>query len=367
MKIILTKSNKILIGVTLFLYLVAIFFGSLGIILHIVVIGSVIKILAKSKKNRELATVDLAVLTAFLCIFILVRIGILWNGYRDYTIKKEYEGKIAEKITPTSSVPVVPTPTIYNCPVTDKKEQSDSEREKAEREFSIYSQEEIIHGDTKMKTSITYIAKELLPCEPFDEQYCQIINKSNRETWTIKYPKKWSLYRIKNKKTVEYGEGESYSKEQHDFYDLKFEFNDSYYYLREGITLGGQPLMLSQTQWKNIKKSCAEPYYKSTDNYNYYICPGNTEACIGDIESGHGYSNKINTINLAYKSFLLVNEDYVGNDIMIYGGYIPSLNFEREELKGALRIYDMSNNFYSNDEEFISELKKIHISHRGVQ
>jgi len=40
---------------------------------------------------------------------------------------------------------------------------------------------------------------------------------------------------------------------------------------------------------------------------------------------------------------------------------------EREEFKGALRIYNMSDNFYSNDEEFISELKKIYISLRGVK
>lgn len=330
-------------------------------------IGSVIKILAKSKKNGELAVIDLAVLTGFLFIFILVRFGILWNEYNDYKIKRENDKKIVREITPTYSATIVPTPTIYNCPVTEKKEQSDSDREKAESNFSIYSQEETIYGDTKMKTSITYIAKELLPCESFDEQYCQITNKTNREPWTIKYPKKWNLYRIKNKKIVEYGEGESYSKEQHDFYDLKFKYKDSNYYLREGITLGGQPLMLSKTQWENIKEKCEKPYYKSTDNYNYYICPGNTEGCIGNTSSGLNNSNKIHVINTAYKSFLLVSAVNLGDDVTIYGGYIPSLNFEREEFKGALRIYGMSDNFYSNDEEFISELKKIHISLRGVK
>lgn len=109
MKIILTKSNKILIGTSVLLYLVAIFLGSLGIILHIVVIGSGIKILAKSKKNGEVATIDLSVLTTFLFLFILIRIGIFWNGYNDFKIKKEYEKKITAT-TPVPSITLTPSP-----------------------------------------------------------------------------------------------------------------------------------------------------------------------------------------------------------------------------------------------------------------
>lgn len=123
--------------------------------------------------------------------------------------------------------------------------------------------------------------------------------------------------------------------------------------------------MLSQTQWTNIQEHCEKSYYVSIDNYNYYMCPGNTEACIGDTSSGLSSSNKVNTLNSVYKSFLLVNEGVSGEDVLVYGGYIPSLNFEREEFKGALRIYRMSDNFYSNDEQFISELKKIYISLLG--
>jgi len=119
---IFTKSNKILIGVALFLYFIAIYFGSLGIILHIVVIGSAIKILAKSKKSGELAVIDLTVLTAFLFIFILVRIGFLWNEYRDHKMKKEYEKKIAEQITSTPSITPTPSPIPRNLQISKLKD-----------------------------------------------------------------------------------------------------------------------------------------------------------------------------------------------------------------------------------------------------
>jgi len=366
MKIELTKKDKILIGITVFLYLIGLIFGGWNIPINLVFLAFALTVVRKSQTKRALSTFHLIILVVLVTASLLIKLGFFLQQYNDYKIKKEYEKKLVEEVPPTPSAPIVPTPTIYNCPTTTSKTQNDIGLEKAENELSTYSQVEVIRDGWKEKTSITYLAKEFLPCESFDEKYCQITNKTNREPWIIKYPKEWKLYRIKNRKVIERGEGASYSKEQYDLSDLKFEYRDSNYYLREGITLGGQPIMLSQFQWKNIQKNCEEPYYKSTDNYDYYICPGNTEACMGDTSSGFSYSKKINVINTAYKSFLMVNES-ADNDPLIYGGYIPSLNFEREEFKGALRIYGMSDNFYSNDEQFISELKKIYMSLRGVK
>ena len=88
MKPFLSQTNKVLIGVAVFLYLIAFYIGALGIIVHIVVLGSAIRILARTKKNNELAVLDLIILTVFICIFISIRIGVLWSSYGDYKINK---------------------------------------------------------------------------------------------------------------------------------------------------------------------------------------------------------------------------------------------------------------------------------------
>ncbi len=359
MKIVLSKSNKILIGVALFTYLVAMFFGSLGIILHIVVIGGVIKILAKSKKNGELATFDLTALTVFLFLFILVRIGILWNGYNDYRLKNEYEKKLAAEITPIPSE--YPTPTIYICPTKDKKTQTDLEVETAENNLSSYEIKEMVessgqntNGTVERTTIVDILEKKLLPAQAYDDSYSQISNQTGENSWTIRYPKEWKLYRIKRKQTQK-----DFESQPLEFYDLKFEHLTSYFYLREIVTMGGQPIALAENQWEQLKKSCSVSYSNTSNGGKNYICSGNVIACAGNME---GDRRILYPINSYYKSLLFVNGS------SIYDWYISSLLFDRN-LSGerALRVYTLSHNFYSNDEQFISELKKIYISLQGAK
>ncbi|GAB4219371.1 MAG: hypothetical protein Fur009_5240 [Candidatus Microgenomates bacterium] len=75
-----------------------------------------------------------------------------------------------------------------------------------------------------------------------------------------------------------------------------------------------------------------------------------------------GYFDKKYFINYYYKSFIKINSKIQPGETLIYDWYIPSINFDREKQIGGLRAYVFSDNFYSNDEKFISELKKIYLS-----
>lgn len=81
---------------------------------------------------------------------------------------------------PVPSVPIIPIPTTYNCPIRTIKTQKDIDLETAENNLSTYSEDQFFGEEWKERTSITYKAKELLPCDSFDEKYCQITNETNR-------------------------------------------------------------------------------------------------------------------------------------------------------------------------------------------
>jgi len=119
MNIAITNSHKILIGAALILYIIGLYIGALyigtfGIIVQIIILGSAIKILERSKKRGAVASVDIIFIIILLCTFILVRAGSAWKKYNDnkinYNIRKEFEKKIAETITPTPSPTPSPLP-----------------------------------------------------------------------------------------------------------------------------------------------------------------------------------------------------------------------------------------------------------------
>ena len=185
---------------------------------------------------------------------------------------------------------------------------------------------------TEQIDKISILEKKLLPCESADEQYCVISNTTNRSAWNIKYPKAWKLYRIKRNVTETRFE-DTYTNE---FYDLKFEYQSSYFYLRESTTLGGNPIMLSDSQWAHLRNFCPDKFYTDTDKRDNYVCSGNIIGCSRNIE---GDKRIIYSLNNFYKSFISTNSSVQNKETLIYDWYIPSLNFEREEFVGALRIY----------------------------
>jgi hypothetical protein len=242
--------------------------------------------------------------------------------YKNYSLEKKYQEKYS---TRNSKFLVSPTPTVYKCPVIDEK-------------IKVYDG----------------VEKILLPCQLFDDNYCQISNKETNKPWMIKYPKKWNLYRIKRI--------DSSQDRVINYYDLKFEYKDSYFYLREYGTLGGQPVILKDNEWLTIRDYCFENIFNDDKSGNNIIlCYGNLIGCAGNIQGD--IKNKY-SINKHLKSLLTINTELQEGDVLIYSWYIPALKFgRREPIDGilSLRVYALSLNFYSNDQEFIDEIKRIYI------
>ncbi len=252
--------------------------------------------------------------------------------------------------TPTQTV----KKTAFNCPILKNKTQQDIDYENAEKNLSSYSYKEYLpninSNEKPLEKIITvnFLEKKLLPCKKYDENYCQI---SNKNLWVIKYPKEWQLFRIKKEIN-----SNNYSLI---FYDLKFEYKDSYFYLKEIGTLGGQPIIIKNNQWKDyLQNYCDKPFFTDKNKTNYYICDGGVLDCAAYINNNYD----VGKIKKYLKSFVSENSSIQKEETLIYDFYIPSINFEREENPGIRLAYVLSSDFYSNDENFISELTKIYSS-----
>lgn len=245
------------------------------------------------------------------------------------------------------------TQTIHQCKIINLKNQEDIDRERAEQNLSSYSYKVLYDHNPNNKVpalktiTVKILEKKLLPCNRYNENYCQI---SNDTLWTIAYPVEWKLYRIKRRI-----EPDTY---EINYYDLKFEHQSSYFYLKETITLGGSPLIIPYQAWLNLSKNCNDRFFIDSNNEESYICYGNLINCAAKIEGDSVGSLNINTF---YKSIISVNSSIQNNETLIYGWYIPSINFEKENKALGSRVYSLSEDFYSNDEKFISELKKIYL------
>lgn len=358
MKIELTKKDKILIAISVILYIVGFFIGGWNIFFNLILLFFVFTLIKKSYDKGKLVTLYLIFLMIFIVLNILIKIGFLLNLYQNYSLKKSSSINTPSQIIPNS------TPTIYICPKTDQKTKEDIDQENAEKNLSSYTIKENLENPypdkntTEQIDKISILEKKLLPCESRDEQYCTISNTTNRNTWSIKYPKAWKLFRIKRKVS----ETRFENTYENVYYDLKFEYNSSYFYLRESTTLGGNPIILSDAQWSHLSNFCSDKFYTDPDKNEDYICSGNIIGCAGNME---GDKRIFYPLNNFYNSFISINRSVQPNETLIYNWYIPSLNFEREEFVGALRIYTLSDNFYSNDKQFISELRKIYLSLQG--
>ncbi|MBW7960226.1 hypothetical protein H3C65_01890 [Patescibacteria group bacterium] len=249
--------------------------------------------------------------------------------------------------TTTPYITIDPSPISSDCPTVETKMQSDRVEEEAENNLSSYEIKERYSNTEEKILKVEILEKKLLTPQPYNELYSQISNKKEDPDWVIKYPKEWHLYRIKRRVT-EKKEG-AISQE---YYDIKFEYFDSYFYLRESITLGGQPIILTENQLKQLERYCETPFKKTANGRKNYLCPGNIMNCLIN-----DYKATTHPINLYYKSFLSAN------GFSIYDWYIPSLLFDRNlSNERALRIYTLSNNFFSNDKKFISEIERIYIT-----
>lgn len=346
-----TLLNKILIISSILLYLIGFFLiGGWNIFFNLFYLYFLINIIKKIKEKNQI-TKYLLFITIFLFLNVLIKIGFFYNLYLKYSL---ISNKKLKTVNSNNSSIEKPTPTIYQCPVINQKNKEDIEAEKAENNLSSYNYQENIPGSKPnefLKRIITenFLEKKLLPCQYYDENYCYI---KNNNLWIIKYPKNWQLYRIKRQVL------DNYSEDRLIFYDLKFENGSSYFYLEEIITVGGNPGIINREQWDYLKKYCQNMFYTNDNFDENYICYGNVLGCSGNMK---GYFDKNYSINSYYKSFIQINSKIQKDEVLIYNWYIPSIKYENDN-KIGLRAYIFSKNFYSNDEKFISELKKIYVS-----
>jgi len=266
---------------------------------------------------------------------------------------------ITNNSAPTIATSQSSIPTPYICPNVNEKTPTNLEEENAEKNLSSYSYIEKVDSVTPgqpkedKKITVEILEKTLLSEESFNNKYNQIANPLEKNGWLIKYPRQWKLYKIKRRVSENMDNGYSSVK---DYYDLKFEDRDSYFYLREFITLGGQPIILTDSQWLELNKNCGDAF-STENNYQFYLCSGGVIDCAGNME---GYEGIFYPINSYYKSLITINTISEKPDVLIYGKYIPSLDFDRSKFIGGLRAYTLASNFYSNDSQFIFELQRIY-------
>ncbi|MCS6956660.1 MAG: hypothetical protein NZM02_02335 [Patescibacteria group bacterium] len=338
----ITNIDKILIILLIILYLSGYLIGGWNIFLNLVYFSFALSLIKKSYDNKKINTLYLIFFIIFIVLNLLIKIGYFLNLFQNQLIKQK-------KFTKES----VPTPTIYQCPVINKKTEEDIAEENAEKTLSSYNFQE--KYPIEQNVTVKIIEKILLPCEKYDENYCLL---KNGNQWKIKYPSKWKLYRIKkqifNDRSSENNNGY--------YYDLKFEDGSSYFYLKESIILSEQPIVNTQNQWNYLKKYCPHMFYSiSINDFEHYICYGNI---LNYSLNAKGCFNEKYFINSYYKSFIKVNPK-TQKETLIYDLYIPSIKFEKIENNKnikELRVYDFSSNFYSDDEKFINELVRIYLS-----
>lgn len=259
MKIEINKTDKILIVILILLYIFGYLIGSWNIFFNLFILFFILNTFKKSYDNKKFATKYLIFLIIFISLNILIKLGYIYNLVQNYLIRNRYN-----KTTINKNLQISPTPTIYQCPVINQKTQEDIDRENSEKNLSSYSYEENYppyqkgEKPTKKIITVKYLEKIPLTCQYYDENYCQL---KNGDKWTIKYPKSWQLYRIKKQIFDNYYNENDNESKPLTFYDLKFEKDSSYFYLEEGITLGGQPIIIKNYEWNYLKKYCDFNFY----------------------------------------------------------------------------------------------------------
>jgi len=96
MKIALTKKDKMLIGITIVLYVFGYFIGGWGLLPNLLFIFFVYSLFRKSHAKGQFSTFHLIILMVIIGFSLLIKIGFFLNDYQDYSIKKNYEKQLQE-------------------------------------------------------------------------------------------------------------------------------------------------------------------------------------------------------------------------------------------------------------------------------
>jgi hypothetical protein len=104
MKIALTKSDKILIGITVLLYIVGFILGGWNIFINLIFLFFVVTLIKKGHNKGKLSTLHLIALMVFIGLNILIKIGFFLNSYQNYSLKKTTENnKVITKNSDTTN------------------------------------------------------------------------------------------------------------------------------------------------------------------------------------------------------------------------------------------------------------------------
>lgn len=106
MKITLTKKDKILIGVTILLYVLGFFIGGWGIFPNLLFLFFTYSLFRKSHDKGKFSTFNLIILMVIITLSILIKIGFFLNDYQYYSIKKNFEKQI-DKSDIISATPTI--------------------------------------------------------------------------------------------------------------------------------------------------------------------------------------------------------------------------------------------------------------------
>jgi len=94
MKIALTKKDKMLIGITIVLYVFGYFIGGWGLFPNLLFLFFVFSLFRKSHAQGKFSTFHLIILMVLIGLSILIKIGFFLNYFQDYSIKKNYEKQL---------------------------------------------------------------------------------------------------------------------------------------------------------------------------------------------------------------------------------------------------------------------------------
>lgn len=94
MKIILTKKDKILSGITILLYVLGLFIGGWGIFPNLLFLFFAYLLFRKSHAKVQFYTFHLVILMVIIGLSLLIKIGFFLDSFQNYSIQKKFEKQI---------------------------------------------------------------------------------------------------------------------------------------------------------------------------------------------------------------------------------------------------------------------------------
>lgn len=107
MKITLTKKDKVLIGITILLYVLGFFIGGWGLFPNLLFLFFVFSLWRKSHTKGQFSTFHLIILMVVIGLSILIKVGFFLDYFQNYSIKKKFE----EQIVKNDDISALPTTT----------------------------------------------------------------------------------------------------------------------------------------------------------------------------------------------------------------------------------------------------------------